>query len=159
MVSPNISSASRTRTMGFAQVAPLAPILAFANTVREITPGNLVPDQRITSSNIINIMHPPDNHLSIENLRISTSIKAKPLANFLKGYYENIAPFLTTSFTYGFKIPYQGPWFFRLSKNLSSINGKEIILHQRISTPIKAHCGVFRIPSISKHRSVPPPLG
>lgn len=134
--------------MGFVQVAPPAPILTFANTVRENTPGNHVPDQRITSSNTIDIMHLPDNQLSIENLRISTPIKPKILAKFFQGYNEDQASFLTKGFTFGFNIPYQGPRSFRLSKNLSSINGKESILHQQISKELQLNhiAGPFEHP-------------
>lgn len=96
---PNTNTAFSTTTMTFDQVAPPAPILTSANTVRENTPKNLVPDQKITNSNPINIMHPPDSQL-----RISTPIKVKPLAHFLKGYDEDFGSFLTTC--YGFKIPY-----------------------------------------------------
>lgn len=63
-------------------------------------------------------MHPPDNQLSIGNLRMSTPIKVKPSAKFLKGYDENLASFLTTGFTCKFKIPYQDSRSFRLSKIL-----------------------------------------
>lgn len=155
---PNISTAFRITTMGFVQVAPPAPILTFANTVRENTPGNLVPDQRITNSNTIYIMHLPDNQLSIENLWISTPIKPKILAKFLKGYDEDLASFLTKGFTFGFKIPYQGPRSFRLSKNLSSINGKESILHQRISKELqlKHIAGPFEHSPFQIHIQVSP---
>lgn len=105
MPRPNISTAFRTTTMGFVQVVPPALILTFANIVPENTLGNLVPDQRITSSNTIEIMHLPDNQLSIENLKISTPINPKISTQFLKGCDDDIASFLTTGFTFGFKIP------------------------------------------------------
>lgn len=105
MPRPNISTAFRTTTIGFVHVKPPAPILTFANIVPENTLGNLVPDQRITSSNTIDLMHPPDNQLSIENLKISTPINPKILTKFLRGCDEDIASILTTGFTLGFKIP------------------------------------------------------
>lgn len=82
--------------MGFVQVKPPAPILTFANIVPENNLGNLVPNQRITSSNTIDIMHLPDNQLSIENLKIGTPINPKILTKFLKGYDEDIASIFTT---------------------------------------------------------------
>lgn len=134
--------------MGFVPVETPAPILTSANIVPENTLGNLVPDQRLPSNKTLDIMHLPDNQLSIENLKISTPINPKLLANFLKGYDADLASFLTTGFTFGFKIPYQGPRSFRLSKNLSSINGKESILHQRISKELKSKhiAGPFEFP-------------
>lgn len=84
MPRPNINTAFRTTTIGFVQVEPPAPILTSANIVPENTLGNLVPDQRITSSsNTINIMHLPDNQLPIENLKTSKPINRKMLAKFL----------------------------------------------------------------------------
>lgn len=138
MPKPDINTAFPIITMGFVPVETPAPILTSANIVPENTLGNLVPDQRLPSNKTLDIMHLPDNQLSIENLKISTPINPKLLANFLKGYDADLASFLTTGFTFGFKIPYQGPRSFRLSKNLSSINGKESILHQRISKELKS---------------------
>lgn len=116
----------------FCSSEPPAPILTSANIVPENTLGNIVPDKRITSSKTNDITHLPDNQLSI-----STPVNPKIFAKLLKGYDEDLALFLTTGFTFGFKIPYQGPRSFRLSFNLSSINGKESILHQRISKELK----------------------
>lgn len=65
--------------MGFVQVEPPAPLLTFANIVLENTLENHVPDQRITSSKTLDIMHLTDNQLSIENLKISTPINPKIL--------------------------------------------------------------------------------
>ena len=77
-------------------------------------------------------------HLLKSKKEISTPIKVKPLAVFLKGYNKELASFLIRGFTFGFNIPYQGPRVFRLSKNLSSIKGNEIVLHKRISMELQA---------------------
>ena len=44
-----------------------------------------------------------------------------------------LANYLIQGFTFGFKIPYQGPRQLRLSKNLSSFKSKEHILEARIT--------------------------
>lgn len=57
----------------------------------------------------------------------------------MQGYKPNLIKFLTEGFTFGFKIPYTGQRTFRLSKNLSSIQGNEQILYQRIDQELRAN--------------------
>ncbi|XP_078338392.1 uncharacterized protein LOC111105471 [Crassostrea virginica] len=111
-----------------------------ANTAQANTHGNSAASQKTTQASTLSNQVDQSNqpHLLKSKKEISTPIKVKPLAVFLKGYNKELASFLIRGFTFGFNIPYQGPRVFRLSKNLSSIKGNEIVLHKRISMELQA---------------------
>lgn len=46
---------------------------------------------------------------------------------------------LTSGFTFGFRIPYQGQRAFRISRNLSSLNNNDGILQSKLSNELRAH--------------------
>lgn len=83
-----------------------------------------------------------------ESYQIITPIKADRLSDYLEGYNPDLKIFLTHGFTFAFKIPYTGQRGFRLSKNLSSLQGQEGILMQRLQQKSKAKriAGPFAAP-------------
>ena len=129
--------------------AMLAPTLTSANCVQENTTANYalnlnpaqkeVPTPPPTSANLL---HQPNN------FSITTPIQVHTLANYLENYDSFLANYLIQGFTFGFRIPYQGPRLFRLSKNLPSIKGKEHILEERITQELLHHriAGPFQSP-------------
>lgn len=60
------------------------------------------------------------------------------LQNYLSGYNQATSKILIEGFSQGFKIPYTGERRFRLSRNLSSLIGKEEILQNKIDKKIEA---------------------
>lgn len=62
---------------------------------------------------------------------IVTPINVQQLQNYLSGYNQATSDFLIKGFSQGFKIP-------RLSRNLSSLIGKEEILQNKIDKEIEA---------------------
>ena len=91
------------------------------------------------------------------DLSISTPINADQLAIYLEGYDSTHHAFLIHGFKFGFKIPYQGPRQFRLSKNLSSIRENEHILRGKLAQEIKAghFAGPFQTPPLITFQSSP----
>ena len=79
--------------------------------------------------------HPPSQKKT-EN-SVVTPINVDKLAEYLQGYDPTLLKFLVAGFRYGFRIPYQGPRQFRLSKNLPSLRGNESVLRQKINNEIK----------------------
>ena len=84
----------------------------------------------------------------LNTFSITTPIQVHTLANYLENYDSFLANYLIQGFTFGFRIPYQGPRLFRLSKNLPSIKGKEHILEERITQELLHHriAGPFQCP-------------
>lgn len=83
----------------------------------------------------VNLQALPSN--ADESYQIITPIKADRLSDYLEGYNPDLKFFLTHGFTFGFKIPYTGQRGFRLSKNLSSLQGQEGILMQRLQQKLR----------------------
>ena len=97
--------------------AMLAPTLTSANCVRENTTANYalnlnpaqkeVPTPPPTSANLLHQQN---------NFSITTLIQVHTLANYLENYDSFLANYLIQGFTFGFRIPYQGPRLFRFPK-------------------------------------------
>lgn len=108
-------------------------------SVQGYTGGNSALNPKVPQNTIQTILLTPQtNPLQLTNDQsISTQIQVYSLTHYLQNYESELANFLLQGFTFGFKIPYKGPRQFRLSRNLSSIEGKEHILQQRIDQELK----------------------
>lgn len=122
-----------------AQKAMLAPTPMSVSSVLGNTGGNSALNSKVPQNTIQTILPTTQtNPLQLtKDQSISTPIRIYSLTHYLQNYESELANFLIQGFTFGFKIPYKGPRQFRLSKNLSSIEGKEHILQQRIDQELK----------------------
>lgn len=122
-----------------AQKAMLAPTHMSVSSLLENTGGNSALNSKVPQNLLQTILPTPQtNHLQpTNNLSIATPIQVCSLTHYLQNYESELANFLIHGFTFGFKIPYKGPRQFRISRNLSSIEGKEHILQQRIDQELK----------------------
>lgn len=68
---------------------------------------------------------------------VVTPINADKFAEYLQDYDPALSNFLIEGFKSGFRIPYQGPHVFRLSKNLASLQGNEGVLWQKLNNEIE----------------------
>lgn len=122
-----------------AQKAMLAPTPMSVSSVLGNTGGNSALNSKVPQNTIQTILPTTQtNPLQLtKDQSISTPIRIYSLTHYLQNYESELANFLIQGFTFGFKIPYKGPRQFRLSRNLSSIEGKEHILQQRIDQELK----------------------
>lgn len=126
------------------------------------TGGNSVLNLKVPQNTIQTILPTTQtNPLQLtKDQSISTPIRIYSLTHYLQNYESELANFLIQGFTFGFKIPYKGPRQFRLSRNLSSIEGKEHILQQRIDQELKHQriAGPFCKPPFIPVRSSSPSI-
>lgn len=73
------------------------------------------------------------------NNEIVTPIRSKLLKYFLKGYDTAMADYLVAGFTYGFELHYEGPRYFRSSKNLLSALQNPVIVNKKLQKELEAH--------------------
>lgn len=73
------------------------------------------------------------------NNEIVTAIRPNVLKYFLKGYDTAMADYLVAGFTYGFELHYEGPRYFRSSKNLLSALQKPVIVNKKLQKELEAH--------------------
>lgn len=86
--------------------------------------------QKVTS------LQPPSN--PEKTSPITTPIKPNHLSDYLNGYSPVLKSFLIQGFTFGFKILYTEQRVFRISKNLSFLQGQELLVSQRLQQELKA---------------------
>lgn len=138
----NTSTATRTIIKEHVKKEVSAPTPTCASTVLGSIPANTASNPGALALNCSIQKTTTDKQRpskASNNSEIETPIKFTPFFQYLQGYKPNRIKFLTEGFTFGFKIPYTGQRTFRLSKNLSSIQGNEQILYQRIDQELCAN--------------------
>lgn len=91
------------------------------------------------------------------NCTITTPIDSDALAKYLEGYDLELAQFLVTGFSLGFRIPYEGERNFRLSNYLPSFEKNKSVGLQRISQELCTGriAGPFFISPLTKSQLSP----
>lgn len=141
--SKNTDTVSHTITMDSARQKDVPTHMSAKSVQQGIISANAQSLDKITShchstlnkaQTLAQIHQPP----SESSDSIVTPVNVQQLQHYLSGYNQATSDFLIDGFSQGFKIPYTGERRFRLSRNLSSLIGKEEILQNKIDKEIEA---------------------
>lgn len=141
--SKNTDTVSHTITMDSARQKDVPTHMSAKSVQQGIISANAQSLDKITShchstlnkAQTLAQIHQPQSESSDS---IVTPVNVQQLQHYLSGYNQATSDFLIDGFSQGFKIPYTGECRFRLSRNLSSLIGKEEILQNKIDKEIEA---------------------
>lgn len=108
-----------------------------ASSVVSPIPSSIVQREQTTSKSQTKISS-AQSSMQSTGTEVVTPVKANILVRFLTGYDEDLKKYLSNGFLKGFRINFEGPQQFRVSRNLKSAFQHPDILQEKLNKEIMA---------------------